>query len=281
MGCYGVVYKHVNKLNGKVYVGQTCQDVERCFRKNSKKHKGYKNSTAFYNAIKKYGWDNFETTILVSCTNQDDLNYMKEYFINYYNSVVPNGYNSLAITNNKVVYPQPVRTKISKARKKYFSLGEHVAFNRNHHKFDNGVELKQCSKCEEWKTLDKYGKYKVTWDGLNRYCKECNAIISREYRKENPYKRLPEDEYKRRMKLRGEKNADKLRLYYKNNPEGIKRIREQNCKPIKGINTETQEVICFKSALQAKEKGFDNSQISLAIRKGKPYKGYLWFFDKK
>lgn len=50
-----VVYIHKNILNGKVYVGQTCNLSER-WRNNGK---NYFNSIKFYNAIKKYGWDNY------------------------------------------------------------------------------------------------------------------------------------------------------------------------------------------------------------------------------
>lgn len=46
-----VVYIHKNILNGKVYVGQTCNLSER-WRNNGK---NYFNSIKFYNAIKKYG----------------------------------------------------------------------------------------------------------------------------------------------------------------------------------------------------------------------------------
>ena len=42
--------------NGKKYIGQTAQPLE----KRAKKGEGYKNSPAVYNAIKKYGWENID-----------------------------------------------------------------------------------------------------------------------------------------------------------------------------------------------------------------------------
>jgi hypothetical protein len=57
-----VVYIHKNILNGKVYVGQTCNLSER-WRNNGK---NYFNSIKFYNAIKKYGWDNFTHEVVYS-----------------------------------------------------------------------------------------------------------------------------------------------------------------------------------------------------------------------
>ena len=113
MGKVGVVYVHINKINGKAYVGQTLQDPERRFRKNSKTYVNYKSCSVFYKALKKYGWDNFETTLLASANSILNLNYLEEYFINLYNSMVPNGYNSVLQTPERVVYSQSVKDKLS------------------------------------------------------------------------------------------------------------------------------------------------------------------------
>lgn len=53
------VYKHTNKINGKVYIGITGQNVKRRWQNGA----GYY-GTYFYNAINKYGWDGFEHEIL-------------------------------------------------------------------------------------------------------------------------------------------------------------------------------------------------------------------------
>ena len=58
------VYVHINKINGKVYVGQTVH--------GNRPHKrwdngnGYKNCPYFYKAIRKYGWDNFDHEVVAS-----------------------------------------------------------------------------------------------------------------------------------------------------------------------------------------------------------------------
>ena len=55
-----VIYMHRNKINNKVYVGQTRDELNRRFKSGY----GYRTSPHFFAAIKKYGWDNFELIVL-------------------------------------------------------------------------------------------------------------------------------------------------------------------------------------------------------------------------
>ena len=58
------VYIHINKINGKMYVGQTIYGDNPNRRwENGEKYKG---SPSFYSAIQKYGWDNFDHEIIAS-----------------------------------------------------------------------------------------------------------------------------------------------------------------------------------------------------------------------
>ena len=62
------VYVHTNKINGKMYVGQTCQKPERRWNKGG----GYRPETYFGKAIAKYGWDNFEHEIVASNLTKEE-----------------------------------------------------------------------------------------------------------------------------------------------------------------------------------------------------------------
>jgi hypothetical protein len=54
------IYKHTNKINGKVYIGQTCQKPERRWQNG----RGYEGSPKFWPAIQEFGWDNFTHEII-------------------------------------------------------------------------------------------------------------------------------------------------------------------------------------------------------------------------
>lgn len=85
----GVIYKITNKINNKVYIGQTTRSIKKRFSR----HCNEKSCAAIHMAIKKYGKENFEITILQNCDNKKDLNKKEKYFIKYFNSKIPNGYN--------------------------------------------------------------------------------------------------------------------------------------------------------------------------------------------
>ena len=84
------VYMHRNKINNKVYIGQTGTSVEDRWQNG----KGYKGCTLFERAIKKYGWDNFEHIILEDNLTRDEIGQAENNFIALYDSTNPEkGYN--------------------------------------------------------------------------------------------------------------------------------------------------------------------------------------------
>jgi hypothetical protein len=76
------VYLHVNKINGKKYFGQTCQRVTDRWGRGST----YCNSKHFYNAIIKYGWDNFNHFIICENLTKREADILETKLINAYNT---------------------------------------------------------------------------------------------------------------------------------------------------------------------------------------------------
>lgn len=83
------IYVHVNKINNKIYIGQTKQKLNERFGLNGR---GYKGCRKFYNAIKKYGWDNFEHILLFDNLSLELANIIEAELIKKYDSI-NNGYN--------------------------------------------------------------------------------------------------------------------------------------------------------------------------------------------
>lgn len=85
-----IIYKHTNKFNGKVYIGQTHRSIKARWGKSGE---CYKQCSKFWNAIQKYGWDSFEHKILVEdIKTQIEANKLEQEYIEIFNSI-KNGYN--------------------------------------------------------------------------------------------------------------------------------------------------------------------------------------------
>ena len=83
-----IIYKHTNKINNKVYIGQTNNYKKRCTPGN------YASSPYFYHAIQKYGWDNFQHQILKQNLTAEQANKQEIFYIQYYHATDNNyGYN--------------------------------------------------------------------------------------------------------------------------------------------------------------------------------------------
>lgn len=84
------IYKHTNIINGKPYIGITSLKPSLRWRSNGE---GYKHCRYFYNAIQKYGWDNFSHEIIETNLTKEDACKKEVEYIKLFNSQIPNGYN--------------------------------------------------------------------------------------------------------------------------------------------------------------------------------------------
>lgn len=85
------VYCHKNKVNGKRYIGITSQENPNNRWKNGygyRPDKGQNQNVAFWNAIQKYGWDNFEHIILIDNLTENQAKEMEKYYIEYYQTFI-------------------------------------------------------------------------------------------------------------------------------------------------------------------------------------------------
>jgi len=90
-GCNCTIYLLTNKVNNKIYVGQTWLPLHKRMGRDGS---NYKNSIYLYAAIQKHGAAFFEYTVLDICVNQATADTLESKFINQYDSRNPEiGYN--------------------------------------------------------------------------------------------------------------------------------------------------------------------------------------------
>lgn len=81
------VYTHIAP-NGKCYIGITCQEPIKRWHGGS----GYREQPKFYNAIKKYGWNNFYHGVLLKNISKEHACAIERYLIDFFDTI-DNGYN--------------------------------------------------------------------------------------------------------------------------------------------------------------------------------------------
>ena len=119
------VYIHTNKINNKVYIGQTCKNVQQRWGNNGSQYLT-KNKSGQYlqpliaRAIKKYGWDNFEHIIFAENLTKEDACRMEQLLIKLYKTQNPKfGYNISAGGEGRsgVPHSDETKRKMSEAHK--------------------------------------------------------------------------------------------------------------------------------------------------------------------
>ncbi len=91
---YGIIYAIINKINGKIYIGQTVKEsiyarynigkrfepIKRLGEKHHNEH--------LRNAINKYGYENFEIIeVLAKGYSLEELNELEQFYIKKYSNV--------------------------------------------------------------------------------------------------------------------------------------------------------------------------------------------------
>ena len=107
------IYKITNKLNGKVYIGQSIHIKTRWIQ-----HINAKDNVLIHKSIQKYGAENFSFEVLLECP-AEMLNDWERDMIALYDCISPNGYNLTEGGENTYQISDEVKLKISNSHKGY------------------------------------------------------------------------------------------------------------------------------------------------------------------
>lgn len=151
---YGIIYKAINKVNGKIYIGQTIQSLNRRIQKHIRRSLGKKDNLYFHSAIRKYNKENFIWEIIAECNSLEELNKVEIDMIEKYNTF-ENGYNLTAGGNGiaKFNHTKEAKKKMSESKK-----GEK---NPNYNKPPTEETKKKMSKAHEGSILSEETKKKI------------------------------------------------------------------------------------------------------------------------
>lgn len=100
-----IIYKITNKINGKVYIGQTIRTIEERWHEHCKPTS---DCGAIANAIRKHGRDSFTIELVDTANSIEELNAKEQEYIGKFNTMRPNGYN---LTTGGMNYARSEETK--------------------------------------------------------------------------------------------------------------------------------------------------------------------------
>ena len=174
---YGVIYKIMNQLDGKGYVGQTTRSLEERFR-------GHIRADSYLGrAIRKYGAENFTCEVIEECDTREQLNEREIFWIAELNTKVPNGYNMTDGGEGTVgCYPSDeTRAKLSVA-----TSGENNPFFGKHHTEESLAKMSEAHRGN------------TAWVGRH-HRKESKVKMSAYRRANTPFKNLLAEMDKRQI----------------------------------------------------------------------------------
>lgn len=163
------LYCHINKSNGKMYFGITKNTISQRYHGSH----GYVGCPIFYNAIKKYGWDNFIHLALYEHFTRQEAELAEIIFIHTFDTTNPKrGYNIQSGGQSTGEVSEEGHRRLVEA-----ASGENaprrkpiVVFDLHGNKIEEFVTIEECK--------EKY-KSSIIWKSADRYSHAINGFFFR------------------------------------------------------------------------------------------------------
>jgi group I intron endonuclease len=155
---FGIIYKATNKVNRKMYIGQTTWFLDKRIYFHIYNALSKRDNMYFHKAIKKHGIDNFVWEVIKECNSLEELNKAEIEMIKKHNTF-ENGYNLSEGGEGQsgFKHSEEAKKKMSKARKG--SNGSFYGkFGKNH------------SRAKKYVIMTPNGK-KIFVHGIRDFCK--------------------------------------------------------------------------------------------------------------
>lgn len=181
------IYKIENLVNGKKYIGQSV-DIEDRWRDHKwLANNSYSAKYPLYNAIRKYGLNNFDFSVIEEC-EINQLNNREIYWIEYYKTFVyqtnSQGYNLTRGGDGNKRLPQEYVDWFIELWKENFSTGEIAKITRKDKHlviqylkwYETSYSLKESQKRGHINSEKKHQKAIIQYDFLGREIKRFNSV---------------------------------------------------------------------------------------------------------
>lgn len=238
---YGFIYKIKNKINNKIYIGQTVRSINKRIYEYKSAYKYDRfNNKHLGNAFRKYGWNNFEFNIIDTAVTIEELNEKEiKYILQYKSDNKEFGYNIESGGRNSI----PSTETLEKMSKSHTGIQQTDCWINNRIAKAGSEDAKKYGriKSEEEKHLLSVNSPKY-WQGKNR-----------------------DDKTKRKISVTKKER-------------GLSTKQKENiCKRVYKVNSITNEIIRFESTNEAaKFENVNQSTISRWCSNNKIINNYLW-----
>ena len=174
------IYKIQNKINGKCYIGQSINIIERWKHHRIAVHSP-SNSYDYplYKDMREYGIENFDFIILEECS-KDELSEKEKIYIKKYNSMIPIGYNQIfgttgyCKTSGKLTLQQVDEIKQLLLNNRKISESEIAK------KYSVGIDsISAINTGESWRDSNINYPIRTQYEFCPKYCKTCGKKIDK------------------------------------------------------------------------------------------------------
>lgn len=241
----GFIYKVSNNFDDKIYIGLTTKNkgIERWYQhRYLARHLSETDKSYLHKAMAKYGVDNFQFEIIENVSNEK-LPEREQYWISYYNSLAPNGYN---LTKGGEGTPGFSRQQTEEEKHQRSLALKNYYLNHPEAKEKNKQQMIQNNNNPIYRqhTLDKFQEF--CRNNPNYFAGENNPFYGKHHTEESRQK--------------------------------IKAAAEKKKKSIQQIDKDTNEIIATYSGIKEAENTLQVSHgwISKAARQNKIAYGYRW-----